>query len=386
MGRGMKRLGWVWVVAAMCATPAAAAQIVEGVAGDGARYALAVPDAWNGDLIVYGHGIVDPAAPVALPGQQDGFSRLRDAWLQRGFAVASSSYSENGFALKDAAQRLHQLSGLFTARFGRPSAVYLVGHSLGAAAIESLAERFPDQYDAALPMCGLLGGTLPEVQYLGDARVLFDFHFPGVLPGDVLTVPDGIPFAPGDPAFLAALNALLGGFAAPGAPTVQLALAAKLPFSSGQEIVQAALTALGCNLRFTNDLLERTHGQPFYDNTTTVYPGAANDGAGRFTATPAALNFLGHYFTPTGELRVPTLTLHTMRDPAIPVFHERLFADAATRAGAGDRLVQRTVQRFGHCAFSDAEVLSSFDALVSWVRTGIRPAGGDATDNPSVRP
>jgi pimeloyl-ACP methyl ester carboxylesterase len=311
MGRGMKRLGWVWVVAAMCATPAAAAQIVEGVAGDGARYALAVPDAWNGDLIVYGHGIVDPAAPVALPGQQDGFSRLRDAWLQRGFAVASSSYSENGFALKDAAQRLHQLSGLFTARFGRPSAVYLVGHSLGAAAIESLAERFPDQYDAALPMCGLLGGTL---------------------------------------------------------------------------LVQAALTALGFNLRFTNDLLERTYGQPFYDNTTTVYPGAANDGAGRFTATPAALNFLGHYFTPTGELRVPTLTLHTMRDPAIPVFHERLFADAVTRAGAGDRLVQRTVQRFGHCAFSDAEVLSSFDALVSWVRTGIRPAGGDATDNPGVRP
>lgn len=373
MGRVMKALGWVWVVAAMCATPATASQLVEGVAGDGARYGLALPDAWNGDLVVYGHGIVDPAAPVQLPGEQDGFTRLRDAWLQRGFAVAYSSYSENGFALKDATQRLHQLSGLFTARFGRPSAVYLVGHSLGAAAIESLAERFPGQYDGALPMCGLLGGTIPEVQYLGDARVLFDFYFPGVLPGDVLTVPAGIPFAPGDPAFVAALNALLRGFVTPGTPTVQFAIAAKLPFASAQEIVQAALTVLGFNLRFTNDLLDRTHGHPFYDNTTTVYPGDANAGVGRFTASRAALNFLGHYFTPDGDLQIPTLTLHTTRDPAIPFFHESLFAAAVARAGAGDRLVQRSVQRFGHCAFTDAEVMSSFDALVSWVRTGVRP-------------
>jgi fermentation-respiration switch protein FrsA (DUF1100 family) len=385
MGRVMKQLGWVSIVAVLCATPAAASQIVEGIAGDGARYALAVPDHWNGDLIVYGHGIVDPAAPVQLPGEQDGFSRLRDAWLQRGFAVASSSYSENGFALKEAAQRLHQLSGLFTAQFGRPSAVYLVGHSLGAAAIELLSESFPGQYDAALPMCGLLGGTIAEVQYLGDARVLFDFYFPGVLPGDVLTVPAGIPFAPGDPAFVAALNALLRGFAAPGAPTLQFAVAAKLPFASAQEIVQAALTVLGFNLRFTNDLLERTHGQPFYDNTRTVYPGDANAGVGRFTASPAALNFLEHYFTPTGELQIPTLTLHTTRDPAIPFFHESLYAAAVASAGAGDLLVQRSVQRFGHCAFTDAEVLSSFDALVSWVRTGRRPAGGTVSQ-PAVQP
>ena len=73
-------------------------------------YAFAVPDDWNGDLIVYGHGIVDPAAPVALPTTQDGFTDLKVALLQRGFAVAYTSYSENGYALKDAFHRLHELT------------------------------------------------------------------------------------------------------------------------------------------------------------------------------------------------------------------------------------------------------------------------------------
>ncbi len=166
-----------------------ATQIVTGSTGSGAEYALAVPDKWNRQLVVYGHGIVDPAAPVALPTTQNGFNVLRDALLARGFAVAYSSYSENGYAVKDAAQRLHQLSSLFTPRFGQPTRTYLVGHSLGATAVQILAEQYPQQFDGALAMCGLLGGGIPEIQYLGQVRVLFDAYFPNVLPGDLLDVP-----------------------------------------------------------------------------------------------------------------------------------------------------------------------------------------------------
>ena len=96
---------------------AVAQQHVVGQTGPGALYALDMPDAWNGDLVVYAHGIVDPVLPVALPSTQDNFTLVRDALLSRGFAVASSSFSGNGFILKDAAQRTHQLTGLFTARF-----------------------------------------------------------------------------------------------------------------------------------------------------------------------------------------------------------------------------------------------------------------------------
>src|SRR5215211_1255007 len=107
------------------AGPALAQQHVEGQTGPGALYALDVPAAWNGDLVVYAHGIVDPVLPVALPSSQDHFTAVRDALMARGFAVASSSFSENGFALKDATQRTHQLTALFSAQFGHPRRVLL---------------------------------------------------------------------------------------------------------------------------------------------------------------------------------------------------------------------------------------------------------------------
>ena len=360
----------------MAATVSAAPRVIEGTTATGARYALAVPEIWAGDLVVYGHGIVDPASPVALPSTQDHFLQLRDALLQRGFAVASSSYSQNGYALKDAVQRLHELSGLFKAQFGAPVRVYLVGHSLGGAAVQILAERYSSQYDGVLSMCGLLGGAPRELQYVGSARVLFDYFFPGVLPGNVLTVPENVIFISGQPEFDRTLNALLTGFRAPGNPTGQFAVTAGLPFANGLEIVQAAMTVLGFQLRFTNDLLSLTNGHSFFDNTTTAYPGAANSGVGRFAATPDALNYFEHYFTPTGQLAVPTLTLHTTRDPAVPLFHESDYAALVDQRGAAPWLAQRTVNAFGHCAFTDAQVLSAFDALIEWVRDGVRPSTG----------
>jgi hypothetical protein len=136
------------------------------------------------------------------------------------------------------------------------------------------------------------------------------------------------------------------------------------------------MTVLGFQLRFTNDLLSLTNGHSFFDNTTTVYPGAANSGAGRFAATPDALNYFEHYFTPTGQLALPTLTLHTTRDPAVPLFHESDYAALVDQRGAAPWLAQRTVNAFGHCAFTDAQVLSAFDALIEWVRDGVRPSTG----------
>ena len=351
-----------------------ATQVVTGSTGPGSAYAFAVPDNWNGELVIYGHGIVDPAAPVVLPTSQDGFEAIRDALLARGFAVASSSYSENGYALKDAAQQLHRLSGLFASRFGQPARTYLVGHSLGATAVQMLAERFPGQYDGTLAMCGLLGGGIPEVQYLGHVRALFDAYFPGVLPGDLLTVPTAS-FTPGSPLFNAVLGALQRGFATPGTPTLAFAVAAKLPFTSPQELIAGAMNAIGFNIRFTNDLLGRTHGHSFFDNLTTMYPPAIDALVQRYASHPDAVNYLQHYYTPTGAISAPMVTLHTTRDPVVPLFHETIYAGLAP----SDLLVQRTVNRFGHCAFNQQEVLTAFDDLVRWVTGGTRPAGGDAT-------
>jgi pimeloyl-ACP methyl ester carboxylesterase len=377
MARSMVRVCLSLFLAAIFVLRVDAAQLVTGTTPTGAFYAFAVPDDWNGDLIVYGHGIVDPAAPVALPTTQDGFGALKEALLQRGFAVAYSSYSENGYALKDASQRLHELAGLFKERVGRqPSRVYLMGHSLGATAVQMLAERFPGHYDGALAMCGFVGGGVPEVEYLGDVRVLFDAYFPGVLPGNVLTVPaPPAPFQPGQSLFNAVLNALQRGFFTPGVPTLAFATAAKLPFVSAEELVFGAMNAIGFNLRFTNDLLARTNGHSFYDNLDTSYPAAVDGMVGRFTAVPPALEYLERYYAPSGSISFPVMTLHSTRDPVVPLFHETKYATIAP----GAWLVQRTVNSFGHCAINQQEALTAFDDLVRWVTEGHRPAGGDAT-------
>src|SRR5262245_26195681 len=101
-------------------------QHVEGSLGPGALYAMDVPDSWNGGLVLYVHGYSDPSSPVALPPLP-----LRDFLLNQGFAVAASSFSENGYAVAEGARQSHQLLGQFAERFGKPNCTLLVGVSMG---------------------------------------------------------------------------------------------------------------------------------------------------------------------------------------------------------------------------------------------------------------
>ena len=350
---------------------ASAQEHQEGIAGPGALYAIDVPAAWNGDLVVYAHGIVDPSLPVTLPSAQDDFTGLRAALLGRGFAVASSSYSENGFALKDAAQRIHQLVSLFTARVMQPRRVLLVGHSLGAMAALSLAEAHPEQFDGALIMCGFISGTSREIEYIASARTAFDYFFPGVIPGSTFSIPDEVDFRPGTPLFMQVQAALVGGFAPP-YNTVQLAAVAGLPGNGPAEIIASALNVLGFNLRYTRDVLRRTQGHIPFDNRTVVYSGslddvALNGGIGRWTGDPDAINQIAKYYTPTGQLRIPVQTLHSDRDPVVPLWHEDLYRQLATEEGSAGSLEQQVVSGFGHCALGQADVLAAFDRLVERV-------------------
>jgi pimeloyl-ACP methyl ester carboxylesterase len=350
-------------------SPAEAQQHEEGQAGGGAMYAIDVPGAWNGDLIVYGHGIVDPALPVALPAAQDDFASLRGALLARGFAVAASSYDENGFALKDAVQRTHQLVGIFTDHVTRPRRVVLAGHSLGAMAVLALAESYPEQFDGALVMCGFTGGTTREIEYMADARTAFDYFFPGVIPGSTFEIPSDLDFRPGTPLFLRIQAALVAGFAPP-FRTVQWAHVVRLPGNGPAEMIAAGLNVLGFNLRYTRDVLEHTHGHIPFDNRDTIYSGsldddALNTGIRRWTGDPDALRQIATYYTPTGDLRVPVQTLHGDRDPVVPAWHEDRYNERVTEQGALSALEQQVVPSFGHCVFDRTQVLTAFDRLMT---------------------
>src|SRR6266550_2276368 len=213
------------VAAARVTTPGSGpwAKIVEGETGPGSLYALYIPEHWNGDAIYYAHGIRPPLAPITLD-DQDNFFAVRDALGAQGYAFAYSSFSENGLAVKDGAQRTHQLRGLLNSELSaQPRRNYLAGYSLGALSALELGERFPGQYDGVLAMCGMVGGTPRELKYVGDVRALFDYYYPGVLPGNVISVRGPPPTIPEVQALV--IGAITPTAANPRAPLGMFAIA-----------------------------------------------------------------------------------------------------------------------------------------------------------------
>src|SRR2546429_8531532 len=107
----MKRaLGLCFLIHSLLGTPAVTAANHSPNAADeqlgvsnGAQYAMFVPAAWNGRLVLWAHGFVDPAAPIALPDAQPPdvvpwLVELRESLLAAGDAGAYSRHAGNGWA------------------------------------------------------------------------------------------------------------------------------------------------------------------------------------------------------------------------------------------------------------------------------------------------
>ena len=365
------------------------ARVITGETGPGSMYQLYLPREWNGTAVYYAHGIRDVLEPVSLR-NQDNLVAIRDRLGQLGFAVAYSSYSENGYAEKDGAQRTHQLRGLFTSAFGAPSRSLLVGHSLGGLIALELAARFASDYDGVAAMCSIAGGTQAQIDHVVNVRLLFDMFYPGVLPGD-FDNPEQIdmitPQQQGQ--IVAAITANPVGLA-----IIASIAQAGLEFNpvspqAQTQLVTSLITALSFHARGGDNVLSLTNGKFPFDNTQTVYSAAAislvppnvlaaalaqvNANAPRTAGDPSALNYTSKHFTPSGALRIPTITLHNRWDQLVPFFHEPMLASRVNAAGATGLLLQRTRNEFGHCNFTVDEQVTAITDLASWVQTGAKP-------------
>jgi len=348
--------------------------VVEGEIGPGALYGFYVPENWNGDVVYFAHGMVDPSAPIELdPGFSAGY---REPLLERGFAFVLSSFSENGVALKRGAIETHQLRGLFKSYFGNPRRSYLMGMSMGGGIVIPLIEDYPQQYDGAFVMCGLIGGTAHAMKQFFDFRVLFDYYYPGLLPGEVTSLPEGTTFV-GDmlPLGFAAMSNSARALELLSVDQMEVEI-----LNPATELPDAMIGKLASYTFWAVDFPDRVHDHNFYDNLDTLYTGSSDDAAlnaGVERCGPVsrpAERYMTHYFEPTGNLAIPLITLHGERDPLVPLSHEAIYANLVAEQGASDLLLQRTSQTFGHCAFTQAEWLTAFTDLVTWVETGVKPA------------
>jgi pimeloyl-ACP methyl ester carboxylesterase len=362
------------VLLAFAAPPAHAAPLApmacgpDGVQASGAKYRICIPifPRWNGDLIVYAHGYVPATEPVAIPEDQLYLSSgtyLPDAANLLGYAFATTSYSVNGLAINPGLADLVDLVDIFRAAHPTLKRVVLVGVSEGGLITTLAVERYPEVFSGGLAACGPIGDFQGQVNYVTDFRVVFDYFFPGLIPGSPVEIPPAL-VGPWEAYYTSTVVPVL---TAPGSAisVTQLMTVTGVPHIPDDPTTTAdgISTELWYNVKATNDATAKLGGQPF-DNRTRVYAGSMNDaalnaGVQRFTGDPAARAEIQTRYETTGRPLVPLVTIHTTNDQTVPYWHQTLYRTKVEAKHATPRHDFIVVDRFGHCNFTELEVVQA---------------------------
>ncbi len=334
-----------------------------------ALYRVCFPERWNGDLVVYAHGYVEPGASLVLPDDRIGQVSISSVVNGLGYAFATTSYRANGLVAADAVEDVAGLTEEIRRLYRPdPTHTYVVGFSEGGLVAALAVERHADLFAGAVAACGPIGDFRRQIDYFGDFRVVFDYFFPRVLPGSAVEIPDSVQ-AHWNDRYVPAVVAALG--LDPSASRQLLAVTgAPIDAADPQSIGETVVGILWYNIFATDDAQQRLGGQP-YENGGRVYSGsdddaALNAGVARHAADAGARSNVDRLQT-SGQLSIPLVTLHTTGDPIVPFLHESLYEDKAATAGASGFLQQRAVTRYGHCAFQQDELLGVFGDLVGRV-------------------
>jgi pimeloyl-ACP methyl ester carboxylesterase len=330
---------------------------------DGVPFRIDMPAKWNGVLLVYYHGYSE--TPVTFA--KDKPNPLGAGFASAGFAVAQSGYSATGWAVEQAIPETEALREYTIAHYGQPKETYVFGHSMGGMLTIATIERYPNRYDGALPLCGLLEPATYAFEHGGALLAAFHYYYPDVLPGPI-GIDASVPLD--EELVKKVLTAL------PGNPTGHAELMALTRFKSDADLA----TVMVFSSYIERDL-EQKVGVPVMDNHDLIYAGGAddnalNDGVHRYTASAAGLAYLKTWYTPTGVLLKPTLAVHTTYDPIIPSYTVALYEDAVQHAASSDFFVQQYVKHDGHCHFEAAETGAALGELIRWKRSGTKPAAG----------
>jgi pimeloyl-ACP methyl ester carboxylesterase len=369
---------------------------VHGGAGWRAEY----PDNWNGTLVVWAHGFRGSGLELTVDDHP-----LRTLLIPAGFAWAASSYSRNDYDITAGVQSTNALVGMLNDEVGDASRVYLTGASMGGHVTAVSIEQFPELYDAALPICGVLADYelfdfFLDFNSAAQEIALGSSAFP-VEPVSYLFVQ--VPqikaslesFAGGWPVFLNAdgenfknLVELRSGGDRPNFDEAWFFWNTFPDFGSGPGNF---LFDLGIG----DGTLPRTPGNGV-DNTDVVYQ---FDGDPALTAEEQALNDgiirveqdsqgrkggLAQVPRTTGNITIPVLSLHNLGDLFVPFHNEVVYAQRVADQGNSNLLVQRAIRGVNHCEFTPTEFATAFLDLVAWEQAGVKPAGDVVLDPAAV--
>ncbi|HZS75339.1 MAG TPA: DUF6351 family protein [Ktedonobacteraceae bacterium] len=378
---------------------------LQGTLG-GANYTIQVPSNWNGTLVLYSHGYVFATQPLLNPAPDVGDSQTGAFLLQQGYALAGSSYSQNGWALQQAFHDQIALLNFFDATCGKPMRTIAWGHSLGGIITAGLVQLYPGRFAGALPMCGVVAGGVGTWNQALDSAFAFDV----LLAGDSLPI---VHLSDPTSAFNQA-EAILQSAQSTPQGRARIALAAALTDIPGwydpstPEPAKNDYTTQEQNQYFWESKVDfffaffgraelevRAGGNPSWNTgvdyrdqlgksidsqeVRALYRQAglnlqkdltALNGAPRIAADPAAVQYLQKYITFNGDLNMPVLTMHTTGDGLVVNQDEQAYASVVRWRGDANLLRQVFVHRAGHCTFTPAETVTAFETLVQRLNTG----------------
>jgi len=376
----------------------------QGMLG-GAYYTIEVPSNWNGTLALYSHGYV--SGPNLLNPAPDAGDPLTEATLlQDGYALAGSSYSQNGWALQQAFHDQIALLNFFIATCGHPTRTVAWGHSLGGIITAGLVQLFPDRFVGALPMCGVVAGGVGTWNQALDSAFAFDVLLAGnSIPLVHITDPTSAynqaqadlntaQNTPQGQARIALFTALgdIPGWFDPASPEPaktdyitreqnQFIWESKVDFFFAFFARAELEGRAGGNPSWNTgidyrDQLEnstnRNEVQALYKNAGLNLNQDLNAlaTAPRIKADPNAKQYLNNYLTFNGDLNMPVLTMHTTGDGLVVNQDEQAYKSVVDWRGDTNLLRQVFVHRAGHCTFTPAETVTAFQTLIQRLDSG----------------
>lgn len=342
---------------------------------------ILIPAEWNGYFIVYAHGYVDPILPIGLPNDVIGGVSLKELIIGRGFGYAATSYSENGFAVKEGVIDVKFLGNMLKAHF-KPEKIFLGGVSEGGLVALKALERNQNVFSAGLVSCGPVGDFFGQLQYFGDFHVLFKYFYaeelsliPAILGGSLdIGSPEFVPpglmqaWSNGD------LIAPLGWVISQNPMKLPVLLnVANVPTDGVPVALLPMLVKdiLRFNIMATNDMIDRVHGVPF-DNTSRIYSGLMpfdyvhlNNNVMRIKADKQALHRVEKFFETDGSPSVPIVLMHTTGDHITPIWHMDAYRNKVDVSRIGiDIIFLPPIEIYGHCNYTIDQVVSGIETMV----------------------
>jgi len=385
MKRSIRLLALAVGVLAVWAAPGRADTVLTGSTDGGAFFRIVVPDAWNGNLVIWNHGFsLAPVGPVADLGPLSGLQ------LSEGYAVAASSYQEIGWSLFKTRNDLQSMMGVFKANFGKPRQVIVHGASLGGiVTAQAIEEAHLGNVVGAYPICGALAGSRNWDAAL-DLRLVYDAICADVPAAAIPGGPTGLP-APGFPDFpytatqmALAVNACMGVLTPPAFQTPQQS-ANLAEFLAVTQLPESfILTDMGFALFGLSNLIfepGKLAGQQGVGNVGVDYDdgGFIDTHIQRVASNPGARNRLTRNFTPRGDVDgTKIVSIHTDGDGLVIVENESAYAKVVPPQDLTTAIVDEAGNT--HCGFTPAETVAGWESLRGWIAGGPKPTATSIQD------